>query len=84
MDIAVFILIFVVLVGLFVILSKSETRTKNKYKDKAKSLLGTHDPDRKEVWETIKFLRLYAGRFFKDKDALKLAENLREKHGHLL
>ena len=84
MDIAVFILIIIALVALFIYLTKSETRTKNRYKEKAESLLETHDPDRKDVRETIKYLRLYSGRIFRDKEALRLADNLREKHGHLL
>ena len=84
MDIAVFNLIIIALVGLFIFLTKWETRTKNSYKEKAESLLELSDPDLKEVLETIKYLRLYGGRIFKDKDALRLANNLREKYGHLL
>ena len=84
MDIAVFILMFFGLVGLLYLLMRSETRTKNRYKERADGLLSTSDPGPEEVRETIKYLRLYSGRFFKDKDALKLAENLREKHFHLL
>ena len=84
MDIAVFILIIAALVGLYILLTKSETRTKNRYKEKAESLLELKDPDPKEVRETIKYLRLYGGRIFKDKEAFRLADNLREKYGHLL
>jgi hypothetical protein len=84
MDIAVFILIIIVLAGLFYLLAKSEARTKNRYKEKAESLLAISDPDPRGVRETIKYLRLYSGRIFRDKEALKLADNLREKHGHLL
>lgn len=84
MDTALFILMIVALVGLFILLTKSEARTKNRYKEKAESLLAISDPDLKEVRETIKHLRLYGGRIIKDKDALKLANNLAEKYGHLL
>jgi hypothetical protein len=85
MDIAVFILIIIALVGLFILLTRSEAGTKNRHKEKAESLLATSDaPDTKEVRETIKYLRLYSGRIFKDKEALRLADNLREKYGHLL
>ena len=45
MDIAVFILIIAALAGLYILLTKSETRTKNRYKEKAKSLLELTDPD---------------------------------------
>jgi hypothetical protein len=84
MDALFFIVLFAVLIGLFVLLSVMETKTRNGYKNQAKALLKTDDPDPKEVKQTIKCLRLYGGRIFKDKESFQLANELRDKYGHLI
>ncbi|HEY98145.1 MAG TPA: hypothetical protein G4O16_08220 [Dehalococcoidia bacterium] len=84
MDIFLFILVIIGMVGVFYLLTRWEKRTKNTYKEKAANLLLASDPDPKEVRDTIKNLRLYAGRFFKDKEAIRLLTELQDKHGHLL
>ena len=70
--------------GIFYLLVRSEKSTKKNYKEKAANLLLTSDPDLKELKDTIKNLHLYAGRIRKDKEALNLITQLRDKHGHLL
>jgi hypothetical protein len=84
MDIAIFILIIVALIGLFIVLMQWESRIKRRYKEKAISLLNMNDPNPKDVRETIKNLRLYVGKIRKDKEAQKLVGNLQDKYGHLL
>lgn len=84
MDIFYFILIILALVGVFFLLVRWEKRAKRSYKEKANNLLLASDPDPKEVVDTIKNLRLYAGRFKKDKEAVSLVAALQNKYGHLL
>ena len=84
MDVLYFILFFLALAGIYYLINRWETGDKDNYKQKAARLLMTSDPDPKEVKNTIKFLRLYAGRIKKDKEAIKLMSDLQNKHGHLL
>lgn len=84
MDTFLFIVIIVGLVGIFYLLTRWEKSTKKNYKEKAANLLLTSDPDPREVRDTIKNLRLYSGRVFKDKEAINLITQLQDKHGHLL
>ena len=84
MDLFLFILVIIGMVGIFYLLMKWEKSTKKNYKEKAANLLLTSDPDPKEVRDTIKNLRLYTGHVFKDKEAIKLLTELQNKHGHLL
>ena len=84
MDLALFILFLLALVGLFIYLVMWERRIKNRYKARAESLLEMSDPDPREVKETIKHLRLYAGRVAKDKEAMELVSLLQGKFPHLL
>ena len=84
MDIAVFIVIILVLVGLFIFLIRWESRIKRRYKAKALTLLDMGDPNPVEVRDTIKNLRLYMGRLRKDKEAQSLIISLQDKYGHLL
>ena len=83
MDLVLFILVIVVLVGLFYLLTRWESNIKKKYKEKAVRLLETPDPDFNEVKETIKQLRLYGGRIWKDKEVVNLVAQLQDKYGHL-
>ena len=84
MDIFYFILIIIGMVGIFFLLMRWEKRTKKDYKEKAANLLLMSDPDPKEVRDTVKNLHLYSGRIRKDKEAVSLINELRDKHGHLL
>jgi hypothetical protein len=84
MDTFYFVLIILALVGIFLLLVRWEKRSKKNYKEKANDLLLTSDPDPKELVDTIKNLRLYAGHFRKDKEAISLVTALQNKHGHLL
>jgi hypothetical protein len=84
MEYFLFALVVLALVAAVFIISKMDARTRNKYKSDAYRLLETHDPYPKEVKDTIKGLRLYAGRWKKDKESVQLIKLLQEKHGHLL
>lgn len=79
MDIFYFILIIVILIAVIILLRRSDTRTKNKYRKAAYSLLEKSKPDPKELKDTIKYLRLYGGRWRKDKEFLELAKRLIDK-----
>ena len=77
-------LIILALIGIMIFLSRLDTRTKNKYKTSAYEMLEMSDPDRKQLKECIKGLRLYGGRIKKDKEARELVTRLLQKHGSLL
>jgi hypothetical protein len=79
MDVVYFILIILALVGAMLLLRRSEKKTKNKCKKTAYRLLDTPNPDRAEVASTIKLLRLYGGRWRKDKEFVELVERLRDR-----
>ena len=72
-------LFIIILVLLLVGLSKLDDRTKNKHKQAAYKLLETSSPDAREVKNTIKTLRMYGGRWRKDKECLQLIQRLQEK-----
>jgi hypothetical protein len=76
MDVAYFILIILALVALMYLLSRSEKKTKNKYKKDAYRLLDMPNPDRAEITKSIKLLRLYGGRWRKDKEFIELVKRL--------
>lgn len=84
MDIFLFVVVIIGMAGILYLLMRWEKRTKQNFKDKASDLLLVSDPNPKEVKDTLKNLHLYAGRIRKDKEALRLIGELREKHGHLL
>jgi hypothetical protein len=79
MDIFIFILIILALVAAMYLLSRSENRTKNKYKKAAYRLLDDPHPDNVEVSKMIKMLRLYGGRWRKDKEFIELVNRLRDR-----
>jgi hypothetical protein len=79
MDYVYFILIILALVGGFIFLQRSDKRTKNKYKMDAYRLLDAPTPNPNEILKTIKFLRLYGGRWRKDKEFLQLIDRLIER-----
>jgi hypothetical protein len=80
MDYFYFALIFIGLVGIAFLLNRYEKRIKVRYKKTAYSLLDAEMPDLKQVKETIKGLRLYGGRWFKDKECVQLVARLQEKY----
>jgi hypothetical protein len=79
MEYVYLILFIAFLVFLLVFLSRLDKHTKNKHKQAAYKLLETSGPDPKEVRNTIKLLRLYGGRWRKDKECIQLVERLQEK-----
>ncbi|MGD1119063.1 MAG: hypothetical protein ABR886_06205 [Dehalococcoidales bacterium] len=79
MDYAIFILVILALGAAMFFLQRSEKRTKNKYKKEAYRLLDTPDPDPTVVAKTIKLLRLYGGRWRKDKEFVELVKRLAER-----
>jgi len=79
MDIAIFILILLALIATMYLLGQSEKKTKNKHKKEAYRLLDTPHPDRAEIVKTIKLLRLYGGRWRKDKEFIELIVRLQDR-----
>ncbi len=71
-EIIIFILIIVALVALIWLLNRSEKKTKNKWKLTAYRLLEEEKPDPKKIKETVKFVRIYGGRFSKDPEFAQL------------
>jgi hypothetical protein len=84
MDYFYFFLIIIGLVGILVLISRYEKGIKAKYKKTAYQLLETSDPNPKEVKDTIRCLRIYGGRFFKDKECMDLIDRLLVKFGSQL
>lgn len=84
-EIVIFILIVLALGGLWYFLHVSESKTKDKHKMAAYTLLEQKNPDPQKIKETIKMLRLYAGRFTKDQEfgqlEVMLADLLQEIEG---
>ncbi|HTY81731.1 MAG TPA: hypothetical protein VMB24_03025 [Dehalococcoidales bacterium] len=79
MDYIYIVLFLLVLVGALVLLSRLDARTKKRYKQDAYRLLETANADVKKLKDTIKGLRLYGGRFKKDKEAYQLIQKLQDK-----
>ena len=84
MDYFVFVLIILTLLGIMFFLNRFEKGIKAKYKKAAYGLLDTNQPDSKEVKDTIKGLRLYGGRWFKDKECIQLVDRLIGKYGPVI
>lgn len=74
-----FALIVLGLMAAWFILNRMDRRTKNKYKKEAYRLLETPSATAKEITYNIKMLRLYGGRFRKDKEFVQLVNRLIEK-----
>ena len=77
-DIVIFIVIFLALVGIFILLHRSERKSKNKCKITAYNLLEENNPDPKKVKDTIRLLRLYSGRFRRDQEFIQLVKMLQD------
>ena len=84
MDYFVFILVIIFLIVIALILNRSQNRTRDKYKIDAYRLLETPAPSSKEVRDAVKGLKLYGGRWVKDKESIELVKRLRDKFGQLL
>jgi hypothetical protein len=83
MDYFIFILIILVLCGIIYILNRFEKRIKTRFKKTAYGLLEDSNPDPKVVRETIRGLRIYGGRWFKDKECTQLVDRLVVKYNSL-
>jgi hypothetical protein len=75
-DYFFFIGIVLVLVGASFLLNRLEKRTKNKVKKEAYRLLDAPEATPNEIIKNIKMIRLYGGRWFKDKEFKQLADRL--------
>jgi hypothetical protein len=78
-DYFFFIAIIIVLAGASYLLTRMEKRTKVKVKKEAYRLLDKPEATRDEIIKNIKMLRLYGGRWFKDKEFKQLTDRLIEK-----
>lgn len=72
----IFILFIFALVAAYILLHRSEARTKNKCKITAYSLLEEQNPDPKKIKETIRLLNVYGGRFRRDQEFEQLIQLL--------
>jgi hypothetical protein len=79
MDYFIFALIIVILILVIILLNRIEKRTKLNLKKTAYNLLEAVDPASKDIRDTIKGLRLYGGRFRKDKECIELVKRLIDK-----
>lgn len=79
MDWVIFALIVLALVGAWILLNRMDKRAKNTYKKDAYRLLDTDTCSLNEVKKCIKMLRLYGGRFRKDKEFVQLINKLIDK-----
>lgn len=79
MEYVSFILVILVLIFLLYLLNRLDKRTKNKWRKSAYDLLEMENPDKNEVINTIKYLRLYGGRIRKDKEFVQLVARLQDK-----
>jgi hypothetical protein len=79
MDYFYFALIVLAMLAAWFLLNRMDKRTKNKHKKEAYHLLDTPTATKKEITYTIKMLRLYGGRFRKDKEFIQLVNRLIDK-----
>jgi len=83
MDYLYLILVIIGLVAIMYLLIRYEKRVKLKYKKTAYSLLEDAKPSPKEIRDAIKGLRLYGGRWMKDKECSQLVTRLQIKYDSL-
>ena len=76
MDYFYFALIVLALIAAWYLLNRMDKRTKNHYKKDAYRILDSDSASRDEIRKTIKMLRLYGGRFRKDKEFVQLVNKL--------
>jgi len=76
----IYLALFIIVLTLSLVgLNKLDAMTKKRHKQAAYKLLETSSPDAQEVKRTIKCLRLYGGRWKKDKECIQLVERLQNK-----
>ena len=78
-DYFFFVGIILVLGAASYLLTRLEKKTKNKVKKEAYRLLDTPEAPRADIIKSIKMLRLYGGRWFKDKEFKQLVDRLIDK-----
>jgi hypothetical protein len=75
----VYLVLFILLLALALVgLNRLDARTKKKYKREAYKLLEDSANDTQKIAGTIKGLRLYGGRWKKDKECVQLIERLQK------
>jgi hypothetical protein len=79
MDYVYFGLIIVALGGASYLLTWMDKKTKNKHKIEAYHLLDSPDASNEDIKKNIKMLRLYGGRWRKDKEFIQLINRLIDK-----
>ena len=79
MDYVIFFLLILGLAAAYYLLRRADIRTKNKYKKDAYRILEMKGASRNEIEKTIKMLRLYGGRWRKDKEFAQLIARLIDK-----
>jgi len=79
MDYFYFALIILVLIGAFYLLNRLDKKSKNSHKKEAYRLLDEPNASKEEIIKNIKMLRLYGGRWRKDKEFVQLVERLVDK-----
>jgi cbb3-type cytochrome oxidase subunit 3 len=78
MDYLFFILLVAFLAGLLYFLFRLEKQAKRQQRKAAYELLERQDASAKEIKQVLKGLRLYGGRWFKDKEFVQLIARLEE------
>jgi hypothetical protein len=78
-DYLIFIVVILALVFILVLLNRSQKKDKEKYRRQALRLLDESYPSEKELKDTLRHLKLYAGRLKKDPELYQLMERLMEK-----
>ncbi len=76
MDYLYFFLLMAFLAGVLLFLFRLEGRAKRQQRQAAYDLLEKKDPSSQEIKRTLKGLRLYGGRWRKDKEFLQLIARL--------
>jgi hypothetical protein len=79
MEYFYFFLFVAFLVGMLVLLSRIEARAKRRQRKAAYDLLEQPDPSDREIRQVIKGLKLYEGRWRKDKELTQLVARLAER-----
>jgi hypothetical protein len=79
MEYVYFFLLVAFLVGMLVLLSRMDARAKNRQRKAAYALLEQPNPSGNEIRQVLKGLRLYGGRWRKDKEFQQLTVRLEER-----
>jgi len=79
MEYFYFFLFIAFLVGVLILLTQMERRAKNRYRKAAYAMLEQPDPSSKDIKAVLKSLRLYGGRWRKDKEFMQLIARLEER-----